>query len=119
MNSLIEWKTEDDLKPITEYMVLLGKTKIETARSETPNADAFLELLEGVTEGNAVRRKNNNLYLRLGEAMKVIEWPKGNLKELTAEFKKHDNFKGYITHRIFGNGPQKVWHFEMQPLSDM
>ena len=118
LNSLIEWKTVDDLKPITEYMVQLGKTKIETARSETPNADAFLELLEGVTDGNAVRRKNNNLYLRLGEAMKAIDWPKGNLRELTAEFKKHDNFKGNISSRIFGNGPQKVWHFEMQPFPD-
>jgi hypothetical protein len=119
LNSLIEWKTVDDLKPITEYMVQLGKTKIETARSETPNADAFLELLEGVTDGNAVRRKKNNLYLRLGEAMKAIDWPKGNLRELTAEFKRHDNFKGNISSRIFGNGTQKVWHFEMQPLSDM
>ena len=100
-------------------MVQLGKTKIETARSETPNADTFLEMLEVIPEGNAFRRKDNNLYLRLGEAMKAIEWPKGNVKELTAEFKKHDNFKGYITHRIFGNGPQKVWHFEVKPLSDM
>jgi len=119
LNSLIEWKTEEDVRSLTEYMVQLGKTKIETARSETPSADTFLEMLEGVTDGNAVRRKDNNLYFRLGEAMKAIEWPKGNLRELTAEFKRHDNFKGYINHRIFGNGPQKVWHFEMQPLSDM
>ena len=119
LNSLIEWKTEDDVRSLTEYMVQLGKTKIETARSETPNADAFLEMLEVIPEGNAVRRKDNNLYLRLGEAMKAIEWPKGNVKELTAEFKKHDNFKGYINHRIFGAGSQKVWHFEVKPLSDM
>jgi len=119
LNSLIEWKTEEDVRSLTEYMVQLGKMKIETARSETPNADAFLEMLEGIPDGNAVRRKKNNLYLRLGEAMKAIDWPKGNLRELTAEFKRHDNFKGYIPHRIFGNGPQKVWHFDMQPLSEM
>jgi len=119
MNDLMGWKSEDDVGSLTEYMVQLGKTKIETARSETPNADAFLELLEGVTDGNAVRRKKINLYLRLGEAMKAIDWPKGNLRELTAEFKRHDNFKGNISSRIFGNGTQKVWHFEMQPLSDM
>jgi hypothetical protein len=100
-------------------MIQLGKTKIETARSETPNADAFLELLENVADGKGVKRKENNIYIRLGEAMKAIEWPKGNLKELTAEFKKHDNFKGYINHRIFGAGSQKVWHFEVKPLSDM
>ncbi len=119
LNSLIEWKTEDDVRSLAEYMVQLGKTKIETARSETPNADAFLEMLEGIPDGNAVRRKDNNIYIRLGEAMKAIEWPKGNSRELTAEFKRHDNFKGYIPHRIFGNGPQKVWHFEVKPLSDM
>jgi hypothetical protein len=119
LNSLIEWKTEDDVRSLAEYMVQLGKTKIETARSETPNADAFLEMLEGIPDTNAVRRKDNNIYIRLGEAIKVIEWPKGNLKELTAEFKRHDNFKGYKNHRIFGNGLQKVWHFEVKPLSDM
>ena len=119
LNSLIEWKTEDDVRSLTEYMIQLGKTKIETARSETPNADIFLEMLENVADGKGVKRKENNIYIRLGEAMKAIEWPKGNLKELTAEFKKHDNFKGYINHRIFGNGSQKVWHFEMQPLSEM
>ena len=119
LNSLIDWKTEDDVRSLTEYMVQLGKTKIETARSETPNADAFLEMLEGIPDGNAVRRKDNNIYIRLGDAIKVIEWPKGNLKELTAEFKRHDNFKGYKNHRIFGNGLQKVWHFEVKPLSDM
>ena len=115
----MEWKTEADLKPITEYMIQLGKTKIETAKSETPNADTFLELLERVEDGNAVQRRGNNIYIRLGDALKAVEWPKSNTKELTAEFKKHDNFKGYITHRIFGNGPQKVWHFEMQPLPDL
>ncbi len=119
LNSLIEWKTEEDVRSLTEYMIQLGKTKIETARSETPNADAFLEMLEGIPDGNAVRRKDNNIYIRLGEAIKVIEWPKGNLRELTAEFKRHDNFKGYKNHRIFGNGLQKVWHFEVKPLSDM
>ena len=119
LNSLIEWKTEDDLKPITEYMVQLGKTKIETARSEAPNADAFLEMLEVIPDGNAVRRKDKNLYIRLGEAMKAIEWPKGNSRELTAEFKRHDNFKGNILSRIFGNGPQKVWHFEVKSLPEM
>jgi hypothetical protein len=119
LNSLIEWKTVDDLKPITEYMVQLGKTKIETAKSETPNADTFLEMLENVADGNAVKRKGNNIYIRLGDALKAVEWPKSNSKELIAEFKRHDNFKGYITHRIFGNGPQKVWHFEVKPLSDM
>ena len=119
LNSLIEWKTEEDVRSLTEYMIQMGKTKIETARSETPNADAFLELLEGIPYGDAVRRKDNNLYIRLGEAMKAIEWPKGNSRELTAEFKRHDNFKGYKNHRIFGNGLQKVWHFEMQPLSEM
>ena len=120
MNSLVEWKSDADLiKSLTGYMVQLGKTKIETARSETPNADTFLELLENVADGNAVKRKGNNIYIRLGDALKAVEWPKSNSKELIAEFKKHDNFKGYINHRIFGNGPQKVWHFEMQPLSDM
>ncbi len=43
-------------------------------------------MLEVIPDGNAVRRKDNNLYLRLGEAMKAIEWPKGNVRELTAEF---------------------------------
>ena len=100
-------------------MVQLGKTKIETAKSETPNADTFLELLENVADGNAVKRKENNIYIRLGDSLKAVEWPKSNSKELIAEFKRHDNFKGYITHRIFGNGPQKVWHFEVKPLSDM
>ena len=119
MNSLVEWKSDADLKSLTGYMVQLGKTKIETARSETPNADTFLKLLENVADGNAVKRKGNNIYIRLGDALKAVEWPKSNSKELIAEFKRHDNFKGYITHRIFGNGPQKVWHFEMQPLSDM
>ena len=119
LNSLIEWKTEDNVRSLTEYMVQLGKTKIETARSETPNADTFLELLENVADGNAVKRKGNNIYIRLGDALKAVEWPKSNSKELIAEFKRHDNFKGYITHRIFGNGPQKVWHFEVKPLSDM
>ena len=97
----------------------MGKKKIESAKSETPSADTFLELLESLPDGNAVKRSGNNLYFRMGEAMKAIEWPKGSSRELTAEFKRHDNFKGYITHRIFGNGPQKVWHFEMQPLPDM
>jgi hypothetical protein len=119
LNSLIEWKTEEDVRSLTEYMIQLGKTKIETARSETPNADAFLELLEGIPDGNVVRRKDNNIYIRLGDAIKAVEWPKSNTKELTAEFKKHDNFKGNITHRIFGNGPQKVWHFEVKPLPEM
>ena len=119
MNSLVEWKSDADLKSLTGYMVQLGKTKIETARSETPNADTFLELLENVADGNAVKRKGNNIYIRLGDALKAVEWPKSNSKELIAEFKRHDNFKGYITHRIFGNGPQKVWHFEVKPLSDM
>ena len=119
LNSLIEWKTEDNVRSLTEYMIQLGKTKIETAKSETPNADTFLELLENVADGNAVKRKENNIYIRLGDSLKAVEWPKSNSKELIAEFKRHDNFKGYITHRIFGNGPQKVWHFEMQPLSDM
>ena len=118
LNDLMEWKSEADLKPITEYMIQLGKTKIETAKSETPNADTFLELLERVEDGNAVQRRGNNIYIRLGDALKAVEWPKSNTKELTAEFKKHYNFKGYITHRIFGNGPQKVWHFEMKPLPD-
>ena len=118
LNDLIEWKTEEDVRSLTEYMIQLGKTKIETARSETPNADTFLELLENVADGNAVQRKGNDLSFRLGDAIKAVEWPKGNLRELTAEFKRHDNFKGNITSRIFGNGPQKVWHFEMQPLSD-
>jgi hypothetical protein len=119
LNSLIEWKTEDNVRSLTEYMVQLGKTKIETARSETPNADTFLELLENVADGNGVKRKENNIYIRLGDALKAVEWPKSNSKELISEFKRHDNFKGYITHRIFGNGPQKVWHFEVKPLSDM
>jgi hypothetical protein len=119
MNSLVEWKSDADLKSLTGYMVQLGKTKIETARSETPNADTFLELLENVADGNAVKRKGNNIYIRLGDALKAVEWPKSNSKELIAEFKRHDNFKGYINHRIFGNGPQKVWHFEVKPLSDM
>jgi hypothetical protein len=118
LNDLMEWKSADDLKQLTDYMIQLGKTKIETARSETPNADTFLELLENVADGNAVQRKGNDLSFRLGDAIKAVEWPKGNLRELTAEFKRHDNFKGNITSRIFGNGPQKVWHFEMQPLSD-
>ena len=52
------------------------------------------------------------------DAMAAVDWPKNNSKELIAEFKKHENFKGNITSRVFGNGPQKVWHFEMQPLSD-
>ena len=119
LNSLIEWKKEDDLKPITEYMVQLGKTKIETARSETPNADTFLEMLENIPDGNVVRRKDNNIYIRFADAMAAVDWPKNNSKELKAEFKKHECFKGNITSRVFKNGPQKVWHFETQPLPDM
>ena len=119
LNSLMEWKSEDDLKPITEYMIQLGKTKIETAKSETPSADTFLELLESIPDGDAVQRRGNNLYFRMGEAMKAIEWPKGSSRDLTAEFKKHDNFKGNKNDRVFGlSDPVKVWHFEMQPLPD-
>ena len=56
----------------------------------------------------------------MGEAMKAIEWPKGSSRDLTAEFKKHDNFKGNKNDRVFGlSDPVKVWHFEMQPLSVM
>ena len=119
LNSLIEWKTEDDVRSLTEYMIQLGKTKIETARSETPSADTFLELLEGIPDGKVVKRRANNIYIRFADAMAAVDWPKNNSKELIAEFKKHENFKGNITSRVFGNGPQKVWHFEMQPLSDM
>jgi len=120
LNDLMDWKPLDELKSITEYMIQLGKTKIETARSETPSADAFLELLQSIPDGNAVKRSGNNLYFRLGEAMKAIEWPKGNVRELTAEFKRHDNFKGNKNDRVFGlPDPVKVWHFEMQPLSEM
>ena len=120
MNDLMGWKTEDAVKSLSEYMIQLGKKKIESAKSETPSADTFLELLESLQDGNAVKRSWNNLYFRLGEAMKAIEWPKGNLRELTAEFKRHDNFKGNKNDRVFGlPDPVKVWHFEMQPLSDM
>jgi len=120
LNSLVEWKSEDDVKSLSEYMIHLGKKKIESAKSETPSADTFLELLESIPDGNAVQRRGNNLYFRMGEAMKAIEWPKGSSRELTAEFKKHDNFKGNKNDRVFGlPDPVKVWHFEVQPLSDM
>jgi len=120
LNSLVEWKSEDDVKSLSEYMIHLGKKKIESAKSETPSADTFLELLESIPDGNAVQRRGNNLYFRMGEAMKAIEWPKGSSRDLTAEFKKHDNFKGNKNDRVFGlPDPVKVWHFEVQPLSDM
>ena len=37
--------------------------------------------------------------------MAAVDWPKNNSKELIAEFKKHENFKGNITR---GNGKHAV-----------
>ena len=45
------------------------------------------------------------IYIRFADAMAAVDWPKNNSKELIAEFKKHENFKGNITR---GNGKHAV-----------
>ena len=91
-NEVVKWRRKEDLTGLTEYVIELAKTKVETARSETPLADVFLEQVEGIEEGAAVQLKGL-LYVRLSRALKVIGWQPSTVRDLHRDLKECDRFQ--------------------------
>jgi hypothetical protein len=93
---------EGNLKDLNDYVIALAKNKVETARSETPLADAFLELIEDVEAPDAVRCEDGMLYVRVSHALKAINWHPSVLNDLCRNLKECDRFKGQKSTRLFG-----------------
>ena len=115
INEVMGW--EGNLKDFTEYVIGLAKAKVESARSETPLADAFLELIENVDAVDAVRREGGWLYVRLSHALTAIHWPPSTIKELHQDLKQCDRFQGQKTCRCFGK-PVKAWVFTSEDQTE-
>ena len=108
---------KDHMKDLNDYVIGLAKAKIESARSETPLADAFLELIENVDAVDAVRREDGLLYVRLSHALKAILWPPSSIKDLHQDLKQCDRFQDHKTCRCFGN-PVKAWVFTSEDQTE-
>ena len=108
---------EGNLKDLNDYVIALAKNKVESARSETPLADAFLELIENVDAVDAVRREDGLLYVRLSHALKAILWPPSSIKDLHQDLKQCDRFQDHKTCRCFGN-PVKAWVFTSEDQTE-
>jgi len=88
-------------------------SKMETARSELLLADHFMQCIEGFTDRQGVHRNDKYLIIHLPAALKATDenW---NKTELFEQLKLIDGFSEVKASRVFGNRPQKCWHFKIE-----
>lgn len=107
---------DDITDGLVNYIVKRGKTKLETAKSESHLADYFFSSIEGMNTTNGVTiNANNELVVHLPTVLMSLQQNHNgfnNKADLIGELKAHDRFISIKSSRSFG-GPKECYHFKI------
>jgi hypothetical protein len=113
-SDLLSYKTG-----LVTYTAKLGKTKIETAHSESHLADYFFESIASFSTADGVAtNKEGELVIHLPRVLIRLQKDNNgftNKAELIGELKRHDRFVGIKTSRCFGT-PSECFHFKVRDI---